>query len=205
MTRREIAAAESISAMDASATEQSRTDSRSELLREFTELLVPSAGEQALLDKTVRWVATILRTDACKILQVVEGEHTCMVRAGIGWAPKVVGLHRIPISPFSVAGYALITSRGPIVLEHLRPTGYFRDATLLLEHGFVSGIASPIGRGVDAPFGVLSVHMRTRRVFSAEEGQLVMQVADTLFSVLQACEVERARRATIANAALHEG
>jgi PAS domain S-box-containing protein len=134
----------------------------------------------SLLDAAVRTLASTLRVELTKILELLPDGQELLMRAGIGWTERVE--HRVAAGG-SQAGYTL-ASRQPVVVEDLRTETRFRGAPLLLDHGVVSGI-SVIIPGPGRPFGILGVHTRTKRMFTDEDVHFVQAVANVLSAAIE--------------------
>src|SRR5437762_2601475 len=72
----------------------------------------------ALLQEATRLVSDAIDVDLVKVLELLPDGDTMLVRAGVSWAPGVVGHATIPAVEGSAAGYALRTGE-PVVSENI--------------------------------------------------------------------------------------
>lgn len=146
-----------------------------------------------LMDEAVAVVSRTLGVGFVKVLEFLPDEDALVVRAGVGWEDGVVGEATVGTNLRSQAGYALI-SPGPVVCEDLHKENRFEGASLLHDHGILSGVTAAIL--VDnAHFGVLGAHSQELRRFSSSEARFVGDVADVLGAALaRATAEERSRR-----------
>jgi len=146
-----------------------------------------------LFDETVAEVAESLGVEYSKILQRLPGGDGLLLKAGVGWAPGLVGRAVVAADRDSQAGYTLLT-REPVVVESLDSETRFSGPELLKDHGVVSGISVAIEGADDRPFGVLGVHTRRRRHFDRSDVNFLRSVANLLASAIARREAERELR-----------
>lgn len=140
-----------------------------------------------LLDDAVRVVGNVLEAEYCKVLQLLPDRSGLRLQAGIGWREGVVGRAVVGIDRDSQAGYTLL-AKAPVVVTDLRTEARFSGPPLLHDHGVVSGLSVVIG-AADDPFGVLGVHTRRQRTFSADDVHFLEMVADVLAQTIRRAEV----------------
>jgi two-component sensor histidine kinase len=116
-------------------------------------------GFDQLLADTARLTAEGLRTEFCKVLEYLPAENRFLVRAGVGWAPGIVGVAKIDADLASPAGFALKTGR-PVISNHLEIEERFKTPEILVRHG-VHRAMNVILQGDGRPFGVLEVDSRS--------------------------------------------
>ena len=109
----------------------------------------------ALLQEATRLVSDAIDVDLVKVLELLPDGETMLVRAGVNWAPGVVGHATIPANKGSAAGYALQTGE-PVISENVATETRFQIPTLLTQHG-VKSTVNVLVRGEDKPFGILEV------------------------------------------------
>lgn len=143
----------------------------------------------ALLDEVVAAVADALRIDLSKILRLQRDGRTMLLVAGVGWGDRVVGNTVVEAGRHSQAGYTLVCGE-LVVVEDLSAERRFRGPALLHEHGVVSGMSVVIPGDGNLPFGVLGVHSRTPRRFSADERQFLQSAASTLAMAIHRQQAE---------------
>ncbi len=74
-----------------------------------------------------------MRSKYCKFLEYRPERDTLLVRAGIGWAPGVVGSTEMRTDLGSPAGFALETGE-PVISNHLENEGRFRTPDFMAQH-----------------------------------------------------------------------
>ena len=141
----------------------------------------------ALLTRAAELVSEALQIDLVKVLEHRPERQDFLVRAGVNWAPGVVGHVTLPDRERSPAGYALLTGR-PVVSRDVATEDRFRINDVLVRHG-VRSAANVIIAGEEEPFGVLEVDARDRRDFDKDEIDFLRTYANLL-----AMAVELVRR-----------
>jgi hypothetical protein len=95
------------------------------------------SGFERLLPETARLTANGTEAEFCKILELIPGENCFLVRAGVGWAPGVVGNAKVGADLETSAGFALRTGQ-PVISNHLENEQRFRTPKLLVRQGFTA-------------------------------------------------------------------
>ena len=152
-------------------------------LAEFGEgaLRVDDIG--ALLQEATRLVSDAIDVDLVKVLELLPDGKTMLVRAGVNWAPGVVGHATILANEGSAAGYALQTGK-PVITKNVATETRFEIPLLLPEHG-VQSTVNVIVRGEDEPFGVLEVDSRQLRSFGQDDIDFLQNYANLLSSAIK--------------------
>jgi len=140
-----------------------------------------------LLDRTVGLVAGILRVEYCKVLQLLPGSRTFLLRAAEGWDADMVRKATINTGTDSQEGYTLASTK-PVVVWDLSTETRFKVSPLLTEQGIASG-ASVVIQGANRPYGVLGVHTQEHRNFTDDDINFLYMIANILSHV-----IERKRR-----------
>lgn len=136
-----------------------------------------------LLNEIVAMVAQTLATEYSKILELLPGGRTLLLRAGIGWKQGLIGQATIDAGYDSQAGYTLL-SREPVIVKDLNIETRFTGPDMLFDHGVISGM-SVIIHGKDRPFGVLGVHTVRRRMFTQDDVHFLQAVANVLAHAIE--------------------
>ena len=165
--------------------------------RESQQATVAKLGQYALaggdlsnlLDKTVEAVATMLAADFCKVLELLPDGKALLLRAGVGWKDAHVGRATVGVDQDSQAGYTLFFD-DPVIVEDLATETRFSGPELLTSHGVVSGMSVVI-----QGYGVLGVHTKTRRTFTADDTNFIQSVANLLSEVIRRRRAGEALRA----------
>jgi two-component sensor histidine kinase len=160
-----------------------------EILAELGVLALQGTPFAELLDATARRTADGLQAEFTKVLEFVPSEGCFLVRAGIGWAPGVVGSATIGADLASPAGYALRTGKA-VISNHLENEERFRTPELLLEHG-IRRAMNVILQGDGEPYGVLEVDSRHEGEFSAHDISFLQGAANILGMAIYRQRAER--------------
>jgi two-component system CheB/CheR fusion protein len=155
-------------------------------VRERQQAVIARLGLRALsgedlglfMAQVVREVQQTLGSDFCEILQLERDTEVLVLEAGVGWPEEVLEQPVVSMSLDSHAGYTLAVGE-PVMVEDLGAEKRFSASPLLLDHGVQSGLTCVIQDG-DAPYGVLGVHMRTRRAFGEDDANFLTAVANLL-------------------------
>lgn len=137
----------------------------------------------ALLQEATRLVSDAIDVDLVKVLETLPDGESMLVRAGVNWAPGVVGHATIPASEGSPAGYAL-QSCEPVITENVATEARFQIPTLLIEHG-VKSTVNVLIPGEEKPYGVLEVDSRQLRSFTQDDIDFLQNYANLLSSAIK--------------------
>lgn len=157
---------------------------------------------QSLLDEAVALVTENLGTEFAKLLQLLPGENTLLLRAGVGWRDGLVGHVLVPGGRGSHAGLTL-QSNAPVIVSDLANDRRFLKPALLSEHGVVSGLSVIVGR-TERPWGVLGAHTTAQRDFSADDINFLQAVANVVAAAIQRHEIDRQLRERLREVSLLE-
>jgi two-component sensor histidine kinase len=152
----------------------------------------------ALLQESTRLVSDAIDVDLVKVLEVLPDGQTLLVRAGVNWAPGVVGHATIPANEGSAAGHALLTGE-PVITENVATEVRFQIPMLLTQHG-VKSTVNVLIRGEDKPFGILEVDSRQLRSFTQDDVDFLQNYANLLSSAVKRANAQ----AQLAERAQHE-
>ncbi len=145
------------------------------------------SGEfSSLLNQAVTLVAQTLDVEYCRVLELLPGGHAMLMRAGVGWQKDIVGIATVSAEKTSQAGYTL-NSGEPVVIEDLKSEGRFKGESILEQHQIASGVSVAIITR-ERPFGILGVYSEQKRIFTNDDIQFLLSVANAL-----AVAVERRR------------
>jgi signal transduction histidine kinase/HAMP domain-containing protein/ActR/RegA family two-component response regulator len=139
-----------------------------------------------LFSQSVMLVAQTLEADFCVILELLPDGQGFRKRAGIGWNNDEKGWAEIDPGEGSQAGFTLFSGE-PVVSEDVGDERRFGATQILIDHGIVSGTTVGI-QGHAKPFGILGVHSAQKRIFTEDEGNFLLAVAN-----LVGMAVERSR------------
>ena len=160
-----------------------------EILSELGVAALKGTAFEQLLDMTVRLVAEGLEADLAKVLEYVPSEKRLLLRAGVGWAPGLVGVATIGADLGSPAGFALKTGN-PVISNHLEAEERFRTPELLAAHG-VRRAMNVILQGDGEPFGILEVDSRSEGEFTERDIAFLQGAANILGMAIERQRHER--------------
>lgn len=166
-----------------------------EILAELGVLALQGHPYPELLDLAVRRTAEGLEAEFCKVLEHLPAEGRLVLRAGVGWAPELIGRASVGDDLASSAGFALRTGR-PVISNHLEHEERFRTPELLAEHG-VRRAMNVILQGEGRPFGVLEVDSRSTGEFDEHDIAFLQGVANLLGMAIERQRIERDLRAML--------
>jgi GAF domain-containing protein len=116
---------------------------RQQVLAGFGELALHSDGLDEVLTEACRLVAEALGTGRAKILEIREDEQCLLVRAGVGWAPDVVGRVRLPMGEHSSETFAINAGK-PVITQDISKEERFDVPEFLKKAGVVALVNVPI-------------------------------------------------------------
>ena len=166
-----------------------------EILAELGVTALKGTAFEELLDLTVRRVAEGLEAELAKVLEYMPAEKRLLMRAGVGWDPRLVGRATIGADLESPSGFALRTGK-PVISNHLENEERFRTPELLAAHG-VRRAMNVILQGDGAPYGILEVDSRSEGEFTEHDIAFLQGAANIL-----GMAIERQRRECKLNEAL---
>jgi PAS domain S-box-containing protein len=146
----------------------------------------------SLMDHVVAGLAKVLDVEYCKVLELLPEGDALLLRSGVGWRDGLVGSATVSADADSQAGFTLV-SHEPVIVEELSTETRFSGPALLTDHGVISGM-SVIIHGADKPFGVLGIHTKARRSFSADDVNFLQSVANILADAITRIGAEEALR-----------
>lgn len=88
---------------------------------------------EPMLQRATELCGEGMRSKYCKFLEYRPEQDSLFVRAGIGWAPGVVGSAEMRTDLASPAGFALETGQ-PVISNHLENEERFRTPAFMAEH-----------------------------------------------------------------------
>jgi signal transduction histidine kinase len=137
----------------------------------------------SLLNEAVTAIAETLGVEICSALELLPSADAFLVKAGVGWAPGLVGSLKILAGTNSPAGYTLLRNE-PVVFGDLEHETRFEAPPELSSRGIVSGAVVTIA-GRDRPFGALHALSTRRRVFTGDDLHFLQSVANIVATTIQ--------------------
>ena len=163
-------------------------------LARFGQFALQSDDLDAILDAACRLVGEAVGTDLAKVMALRGGGETLLVRAGVGWAPGVVGHMIVAANDRASEGHALRTGE-PVVSDDIHHDDRYTFAPFLFEHGVVSlaNVAIPRSGG-RPPFGVLQVDSRSLRHFTEQHVTFLHGYASLIGAAVERIDTLAAHR-----------
>jgi two-component sensor histidine kinase len=156
---------------------------RQEVLGRFGETALRSDDTQEILTEACRLIAEALGVELAKVLEVDRPANEALVRAGVGWAPGVVGTVRVPLGVRSSEAYAIETAQ-PVVTRNLAEETRFEFPAFMRDAGVVALVNVPIFVPGGEPYGLLQVDSRQPREFGEEDVAFLKTYATILGPVI---------------------
>lgn len=132
-------------------------------------------SKQRFLAESVQLIADALDVPLSKILELEPSGKWLLVRAGVGWAPDVVGRARVRVGTTTHAGLTMCMDT-PVIVDDLPHLGWFSESAILRRHDVVSGMSAVVG-ATGRPVGVLTVHHTRQRTFTPAEARFLLRAA----------------------------
>lgn len=148
--------------------DQQQMMKRQQVLADFGELALHSDSLDEVLTEACRLVGRALGTDRAKILEIQEGGRDLLVRAGVGWAPGIVGHTRLSMRQGSSESFSIREGR-PVVSRDVRDDGRFDIPDFMKQAGVVALVNVPILVPGQKPYGLLQVDADEPRDFGPED------------------------------------
>jgi signal transduction histidine kinase/CheY-like chemotaxis protein len=128
----------------------------------------------ALLNQAVILVGQTLEVEFAAVFKRLP-DGQLLLQVGTGWNSDLIGHARLPGDNATHIGFTL-NSGEPVAMTDSKLDTPFAASPLLAGHGIVSGVTIAIPtRGQS--FGVLGVHTKRQREFTADETQFLIAVA----------------------------
>ncbi len=156
---------------------------RQRALADFGDLALRSEDLDAVLTEACRLVAEAQGTGRAKVLEIEPGGESLLVRAGVGWAPDIVGQMRIPMSENSSESFS-IRAGEPVIMRDVRHEGRFDVPPFLKDAGVVALANVPILLPGGRAYGLLQVDDTTPRDFGPEDTGFLRTYATILGPVI---------------------
>jgi len=160
----------------------------------FGELALKSDDLDQILAEACRLAGEALGTDLAKVVQLQEDGETMRVRAGVGWAPGVVGVATIKAAGDTSEGHCLRTGE-PMISPDIAKETRFRYPQFLIDNG-VRAVANVIiiGGHDRPPFGVLQIDSRVPREFTESDTLFLRSYANLLAAAVDRIRVTQEGR-----------
>lgn len=165
---------------------------RQKMLAEFGEFAINSENLDAVLTEACRLVGEATGTGRAKVLEIQKGWQELLVRAGVGWAPGVVGTARLQMGERSSETYAIKAAR-PIVTQNIATDDRFDVPHFMKQAGVVAFVNVPIFVPGQRPYGVLQIDDTKPREFGGDEIEFLQTYAMILGPVIDRLHLVKER------------
>ena len=164
---------------------------------QFGELALKSENLDEILTEACRLAGEVLGTDLAKVVELQADGKTMIVRAGVGWAPNVVGVATISATEKTSEGHCLRTGE-PMISPDIAKESRFTYPQFLIDNG-VRAVANVIiiGSSKRPAFGVLQIDSREPREFTQSDtlflssyANLIAAAVDRIRVLQEVCESE---------------
>jgi two-component sensor histidine kinase len=161
------------------------------LVEEFGARAAKSLDADVLLQSACEEIAEALGVSHVKALEYLPDQEAFLMRAGVGWAPGVVG--HVTVGMDSPPGFTVATGQ-PTMSDDLAKETRFAIPQVLLDHG-VKSMTNVLIRTGDSIFGVLEADNDRRRKFPERETELLQGFANVLGLVVVQARLAAENRA----------
>jgi PAS domain S-box-containing protein len=161
-----------------------------EILARLGERALTETDLQKFFNEVVATVGEILDVELVEILELLPGDAELLLRAGTGWQAGLIGTANVSTSRDSQAGYTLAAGR-PVIVEDLGSETRFSGAQLLLDHGVVSGLTTPIAGRDGRAYGVLGAHTAKRHKFNDYDVSFLAAVSNVVAGAIQRRQLDQ--------------
>ncbi len=159
--------------------------------------LLAADSAQEVMDLAVQTAATALGAPVVGLRLVDDSGRWLVLRAGRGWPPGSIGIHRAPVAgDVGLSGYVFQT-RTPLVVPDIRAHPHLRPRMLIARLGMRSGLAVPMVAG-DRVIGTMSAAAREVGRFTPDDARLLSLIANGTALALQRVELLQSLRRRVA-------
>jgi two-component system, chemotaxis family, CheB/CheR fusion protein len=166
-----------------------RFSQQQKVMAAFAQLALQERDVLKVMNECVRLLSRTLPIEMAKVLELLPGEQSLLLRAGVGWKEGLVGQAVVSADLNSQAGYTLISDK-PVIVKDLSRESRFSGPSLLIDHQVVSGMSCIIRDQEGKPHGVLGVHTASCREFREKEVEFLQTMANILASAIHRKNIE---------------
>uniref|UniRef100_UPI00301377B5 GAF domain-containing protein n=1 Tax=Methylobacterium nigriterrae TaxID=3127512 RepID=UPI00301377B5 len=156
---------------------------RQQVLADFGEFALRSEDLDEVLTEACRLVAEACGITCAKILEIQGDGQSLLVRAGVGWAPGIVGRLRLPMREPSSETFAIREGK-PIITQDLRKEERFDVPEFMKEAGVLAFANAPIFLPGKSLYGLLQVDATEPREFGNNDTEFLRTYAIILGPVI---------------------
>jgi two-component sensor histidine kinase len=158
---------------------------RQKILADFGDVALHSENLEEVLNHACQLVGEALGTDLAKILEIDHEKNCLFMKAGIGWAPGLVGQKRLSMDERSSEAFA-IEQGAPVVTQDISKEERFEFPDFMKDAGVVALVNVPIflPSKEKKAYGLLQVDSREPRDFRKEDQEFLRTYATILGPVI---------------------
>ncbi|MCQ0972263.1 GAF domain-containing protein [Paracoccus sp. TK19116] len=149
---------------------------RQKVLADFGDFALQSEDLDEVLHEACRLVSEALGTVRAKVLEIENGGESLFVRAGVDWAPDVVGHIHVPMGENSSESFS-IREGEPVVSKDIAREDRFDMPPFMKEAGVVALANVPIFLPGRRAYGLLQVDDTQPRDFDSSGSQFLRTYA----------------------------
>jgi len=156
---------------------------RQKVLADFGEFTLVCDDLDQVLTAACRLVAAALDTSRAKVLEIQPGGQGLLVRAGVGWAPDVVGRLILPMEEHSSETYSIRVGR-PVITRDIEEESRFEVPAFMRDAGVTAFVNVPIRLPGGKAYGLLQVDDTARHDFGEEDAEFLRTYTTILGPVI---------------------
>lgn len=156
---------------------------RQKILADFGDFALQSEDLDEILTQACRLVGDAMGTGRAKVLEIEGDGKTLLVRAGVGWAPDIVGRTRIAMGKHSSESFS-INERKPVISTDISQEQRFEVPGFMKEAGVRALANVPILLPGGHAFGLLQVDASEPRDFGQDDIEFLRTYATILGPVI---------------------
>lgn len=156
---------------------------RQKVLADFGDFALQSEDLDEILTVACRLVAAAMEIERAKVLEIEGDGERLLLRAGVGWAPDIVGGTQIPMSERSSESYS-ISERRPVISRDISREPRFDIPDFMKREGVRALVNVPIFLPGGRAFGLLQVDATTPRDFDQDDVAFLRTYATLLGPII---------------------
>lgn len=168
---------------------------RQQVLADFGEFALRCENLDEVLTEACRLIGEALGTHRAKVLEIQEDGQCLLVRAGVGWAPDVVGHVRLPMNERSSETFSIKEGK-PVITQNIHQEERFTVPEFMKKAGVITLANMPIFVPGRKAYGLLQVDATEPRDFTDEDSEFLRTYATILGPVIDRLQKLSSLRAT---------
>ncbi len=168
---------------------------RQRVLADFGDFALRSDDLDDVLTEACHLVSEAMGTKRAKILEIQDGDHSLLVRAGVGWEAGIVGSLRLPMAERSSESFS-IEAHEPVITRDIREENRFDIPDFMKQAGVIALANVPIFLPGGKAYGLLQVDGSEPRDFGPKEAEFLRTYAAILGPVIDRLAQVHSRQAT---------